>query len=65
MPGPHALDLRIRRLGLRKIELRPLIERAARNVRLDGRTIGDGKPGPMMQKLLGLFRELTKKGGFE
>lgn len=33
-------------------------------VSLDGRPIGDGKPGPMTQKLLGLFRELTKKGRF-
>jgi branched-chain amino acid aminotransferase len=34
-------------------------------VSLDGRTIGSGKPGPMTQKLLELFRELTKRGGFE
>jgi branched-chain amino acid aminotransferase len=34
-------------------------------VSLDGRQIGDGKPGPMTQQLLGLFRELTKKGRFE
>ena len=30
---------------------------------LDGRTIGDGKPGPVTKKLLELFRELTRKGG--
>ena len=34
-------------------------------ISLDGRQIGNGKPGPVMQQLLGLFRELTKKGRFE
>ena len=34
-------------------------------VSLDGRTIGTGKPGEMTQKLLELFRDLTKRGGFE
>jgi branched-chain amino acid aminotransferase len=29
-------------------------------VRIDSRTIGDGKPGPVTQKLLGMFRDLTK-----
>ncbi|MBI4606936.1 MAG: aminotransferase class IV [Planctomycetes bacterium] len=31
--------------------------------RLDGRTIGDGKPGPMTRRLSGLFAELTAKEG--
>ncbi len=30
---------------------------------LDGRPIGDGKPGPVTRKLLELFRDLTRKGG--
>jgi branched-chain amino acid aminotransferase len=30
-------------------------------VKLDGRTIGDGKPGPMTHKLTALFKELTRK----
>lgn len=34
-------------------------------VSLDGRTIGSGKPGPITRQLLDLFRELTKRGGFE
>lgn len=34
-------------------------------VSLDGRTIGSGKPGPTTQKLLDLFRDLTRRGGFE
>lgn len=34
-------------------------------ISLDGRQIGDGKPGPITQKLLGLFRELTKQGTFD
>ena len=31
--------------------------------RVDGRSIGDGKPGPMTLRLSGLFRELTEKEG--
>jgi branched-chain amino acid aminotransferase len=34
-------------------------------VSLDGRTIGTGKPGPVTRRLLDLFRELTRRGGFE
>ncbi|HSG71290.1 MAG TPA: aminotransferase class IV, partial [Planctomycetaceae bacterium] len=34
-------------------------------VSLDGRTIGSGKPGPTTQKLLELFRDLTRRGGFD
>jgi branched-chain amino acid aminotransferase len=34
-------------------------------ISLDKRQIGDGKPGPITQKLLGLFRELTKQGSFD
>jgi branched-chain amino acid aminotransferase len=30
---------------------------------IDGRTIGDGKVGPMTTRLTGLFRELTKREG--
>ncbi len=33
-------------------------------VSLDGRTIGDGKPGPITKDLLERFRELTRKGGW-
>ncbi len=33
-------------------------------VSLDGRSIGAGKPGPVTQRLLGDFRELTRKGKF-
>ena len=29
-------------------------------VRIDSRTIGDGKPGPTTLKLLGMFRDMTK-----
>jgi len=29
-------------------------------VRIDSRTIGDGKPGPVTLKLLGMFQDLTK-----
>ncbi len=32
-------------------------------VMVDGRTIGDGKPGPMTKRLLKRFRELTKSEG--
>ena len=32
-------------------------------VRLDGRPIGDGKPGALTAKLIGKFRELTQTGG--
>ena len=32
-------------------------------VRLDGRPIGDGKPGALTAKLIAKFRELTQKGG--
>ena len=32
-------------------------------VKVDGRVIGTGKPGPMTLKLLKAFRELTKKDG--
>ena len=31
--------------------------------RVDGRTIGDGKPGPMTGRLLELFRELVAREG--
>ena len=30
---------------------------------VDGRTIGDGQPGPMTQRLSALFRELTAREG--
>jgi branched-chain amino acid aminotransferase len=30
-------------------------------VKLDGRTIGDGRPGPMTHKLTSLFKDLTRK----
>ncbi len=33
-------------------------------VSLDGRTIGDGKPGAITKDLLARFRELTRKGGW-
>lgn len=33
-------------------------------VTLDGRSIGDGKPGSMTGKLLAMFKELTVKGSF-
>jgi branched-chain amino acid aminotransferase len=33
-------------------------------VSLDGRTIGDGKPGPVTRDLLTRFRELTRRGGW-
>jgi branched-chain amino acid aminotransferase len=33
-------------------------------VSLDGRTIGDGKPGPITKDLLARFRDLTRKGGW-
>jgi branched-chain amino acid aminotransferase len=33
-------------------------------ISLDGRTIGDGNPGPITKDLLGRFRELTRKGGW-
>ena len=32
---------------------------------IDGRTIGNGKPGPMTARLSDLFRELTARGGTE
>ena len=32
-------------------------------VRIDTRTIGSGKPGPLTQKLIHAFRELTTRGG--
>lgn len=32
-------------------------------VKVDGRTIGNGKPGPMAKKLWDAFRQLTKKEG--
>jgi branched-chain amino acid aminotransferase len=32
-------------------------------IRVDGRTIGDGKPGPMTQRLAALFGELTAREG--
>ena len=32
-------------------------------VDVDGRTIGDGKPGPVTQKLMKAFREVTKREG--
>ncbi|MBI3314792.1 MAG: branched-chain-amino-acid transaminase [Candidatus Omnitrophica bacterium] len=32
-------------------------------VKVDGRTIGSGKPGPMTDQLLKAFKELTKKDG--
>jgi branched-chain amino acid aminotransferase len=31
--------------------------------RVDGRVIGDGKPGPVTQALSGLFREMTRREG--
>ncbi|RMG37936.1 MAG: branched-chain-amino-acid transaminase [Planctomycetota bacterium] len=34
-------------------------------IRLDGRTIGDGRPGPVTRQLLQRFHELTRRGGFE
>ena len=37
-------------------ELIPVIE-------IDGRTIGDGHPGPIFQRLLGIFRERTQVDG--
>jgi branched-chain amino acid aminotransferase len=33
-------------------------------VSLDGRTIGDGKPGPVTRDLLERFRQLTRRGGW-
>ena len=33
--------------------------------RVDGRTIGDGEPGPMTARLSALFRELTRREGTE
>ena len=32
-------------------------------VKVDGRTIGSGRPGPVTMKLLKAFKELTKKDG--
>jgi branched-chain amino acid aminotransferase len=32
-------------------------------VKIDGRVIGDGKPGPVTAKLLKLFHEVTRKDG--
>jgi branched-chain amino acid aminotransferase len=32
-------------------------------VKVDGRTIGDGRPGPMMRRLTELFRERTRQEG--
>ena len=37
-------------------ELIPVVE-------IDGRTVGDGRPGPVFQRLLGLFRERTAIDG--
>jgi branched-chain amino acid aminotransferase len=37
-------------------ELIPVVE-------IDGRTVGDGRPGPLFQRLLGLFRERTSTDG--
>ncbi len=34
-------------------------------ISLDGRTIGDGRPGPVTRDLLQRFQELTRRGGFE
>jgi branched-chain amino acid aminotransferase len=34
-------------------------------LRVDGRTIGDGQPGPVTQQLSALFRELTEREGEE
>jgi len=34
-------------------------------VKVDGRVIGGGKPGPMTKKLLGAFHQLTKKDGIK
>ena len=31
--------------------------------KIDGRTIGDGRVGPMTQRLTALFRELTSREG--
>lgn len=33
--------------------------------RVDGRTIGDGEPGPVTTRLSGLFRDLTRREGVE
>jgi branched-chain amino acid aminotransferase len=33
-------------------------------ISLDGRTIGEGKPGPVTMDLLERFREPTRKGGW-
>ena len=32
-------------------------------VKIDGRVIGTGKPGPRTQQLVGHFRDLTRKTG--
>ena len=34
-------------------------------VEIDGRVIGDGKPGPITKKLISLFREFAKTNGIE
>ena len=34
-------------------------------VRVDGRSVGDGRPGPITQELIATFRELTKRDGPE
>jgi branched-chain amino acid aminotransferase len=32
-------------------------------VKIDGRVIGDGKPGPITEKLVGQYHALTKVSG--
>ena len=32
-------------------------------IKVDGRDIGDGKPGPITQRTIGRFRELTRETG--
>jgi len=32
-------------------------------IEIDGRTIGDGAPGPVTQQLMGLFAELAARSG--
>jgi branched-chain amino acid aminotransferase len=34
-------------------------------IEVDGRQIGDGKPGPVMQQLLAAFQELVKVDGMQ
>ena len=43
---------------------RSRVSAAAAVTRVDGRTIGAGRPGPLTGQLSGLYRELTAKEGF-